>query len=303
MSKNKNHKIYKYTNKVNNKVYIGRTYRTLERRAGYKGEGYQGCTYFYRAIQKYGWDNFIPEIIEENLTAPEASKREIYWIHFYESSNKEKGYNLTDKIHSEFTKETIEKTSQNRMGQPREISESARQKMRDHHADVSGSKNPNFGKRYPGRGKGRTVSEETRRKISEAVKGKCKGKIPWNKGLSPSEETRKKLSNALSGINNPFYGRKHSEKSLQKMRNKRVPQEVRAKLRQYRLNEPEEIKNKRLESIINSCSKKVLCLETNTYYRNAVEASRAIGISPDSIRACCRGQAKTAKKLHWKYVD
>lgn len=58
--------IYRHTNKVNGKVYIGLTKQKPERR-WQKGHGYIG-TLFGNAIGKYGWDNFEHEIVAEGLT-------------------------------------------------------------------------------------------------------------------------------------------------------------------------------------------------------------------------------------------
>ena len=46
--------------------------------------------------------------------------------------------------------------------------------------------------------KGRIFSEETKRKLSEARKGK----IPWNKGKPASEETKRKISEAMKARRN-----------------------------------------------------------------------------------------------------
>ena len=84
--------IYKHTNKINGKVYIGQTSQEPEKRWK-KGEGYKDSPKFYAAIQKYGWNNFKHEIIEENiLTLEEADNKEAYWIFYYNSINN--GYNI-----------------------------------------------------------------------------------------------------------------------------------------------------------------------------------------------------------------
>jgi group I intron endonuclease len=90
--------IYKATNKKNNKIYIGQTINTLNYR---KQQHFREAkcdkrqnTYFHNALIKYGFDNFIFEIIEEIYDIDILNDREIYWIKYYDSTNKNKGYNL-----------------------------------------------------------------------------------------------------------------------------------------------------------------------------------------------------------------
>ena len=93
--------IYMHKNKINNKVYIGQTCQTVQQRWRSKGQGYQTCTKFKNAIDKYGWDNFEHIIIEEVDTPEEADIKEKYWIDYYNSV--ENGYNLSyggNKLHS-----------------------------------------------------------------------------------------------------------------------------------------------------------------------------------------------------------
>ena len=84
--------IYKHTS-PSNKSYIGMTYQDPNVRWK-NGAGYSAETKFGKAIQKYGWDNFTHEIIEENIqTLCEAKEREIYWIDYFDSYKN--GYNST----------------------------------------------------------------------------------------------------------------------------------------------------------------------------------------------------------------
>lgn len=92
--------IYKFENKINKKVYIGQSIN-LERRYQdhYKNHANPNLkdfqTKFYRALRKYGFENFTYEIIEEDDTYdPDTlDEREIYWIKYYDSYNN--GYNST----------------------------------------------------------------------------------------------------------------------------------------------------------------------------------------------------------------
>ena len=88
------YKVYKYIS-PSNKVYIGITSKTLNERARYNGSGYNGCPYFAKAINKYGWENFTSEILAQDLTKEEAERLEKYYIKLYDSTNPKKGYNIT----------------------------------------------------------------------------------------------------------------------------------------------------------------------------------------------------------------
>ena len=71
--------------------------------------------------------------------------------------------------------------------------------------------------------KGVTLSDETRRKMSESQKGHTvnedtrKKMSEAHKGHTVNEETRKKMSESRKGENHPMYGKKHSEETRKKM--------------------------------------------------------------------------------------
>lgn len=87
--------IYKVTNKINAKVYIGQTSRTIEERwrehiTDAYGRDKESRFAFHRAILKYGKDAFLVEEIEE-CDSSELDARERYWIEYYDAYHK--GYN------------------------------------------------------------------------------------------------------------------------------------------------------------------------------------------------------------------
>lgn len=85
--------IYKITCKINNKVYIGQTCENIQKRFR-RHMGYQSLehdTKFYRAVRKYGKENFFIEQIDSAETQDELDNKEIYWINHYDAVNK--GYN------------------------------------------------------------------------------------------------------------------------------------------------------------------------------------------------------------------
>lgn len=85
--------VYKHTNIVNGKVYIGITCQDPKIRWS-SGHGYRKNEYFWRSIQKYGWnDGFLHEILYEDLTYEDACKIEIELISKHNSTNPNYGYN------------------------------------------------------------------------------------------------------------------------------------------------------------------------------------------------------------------
>ena len=89
----KKHIIYAHINKSNGKIYIGQSCNDVDTRAGSNGTKYTGCTYFWKAIQKYGWDNFEHIVLVDKLTQAEADVIEKELIIKYDSANPKYGYN------------------------------------------------------------------------------------------------------------------------------------------------------------------------------------------------------------------
>lgn len=138
------------------------------------------------------------------------------------------------------------------------------------------------------------MTEETKKKLSEAKKGKMAGKNHWNygnhwseevkqkisikhKGSKMAEETKEKLRKRFSGSNNPMY-------------NTKMPKEHKKKLQ---------------EACVKATSKSVICIETKVIYSSGAEAQRQTGICARTIQNCCRniGFYKTAGGYHWEYYN
>jgi len=152
-------KIYVHENKINKKCYVGQTTaRYMSNRWGQNGNHYKGCVKFWNAIQKYGWDNFNHVILPEIYMTKEAlNEAEITKIAEFNSVNS--GYNLdtggNSGNHSSETKKRMAKDRKN---------------------------NKNYF--------GRVASEDTRKKLSIAAKGKP----AHNKGIPISERQKASLS-------------------------------------------------------------------------------------------------------------
>ena len=99
--------IYKITNTLNGKSYIGQSINLEHRLQEHKK--CEGKSYIHNAIKKYGLNNFSFEIIEE-CQVSQLDEREIYWINFYDSYYEKNGYNMTfggDTKHS-FSKRVLQ---------------------------------------------------------------------------------------------------------------------------------------------------------------------------------------------------
>ena len=186
-----NYYVYKHTF-PNNKVYIGITQQEPEKRWK-NGLGYDAHqTLMKRAIKKYGWQNIKHEILYKNLNKNEACNKEIELIALYDSTNKQKGYNVSQGGEGTIgVKPTEESKLKNRIAHL-----------------------------------GKKASLETRRKISESNKGKHNKKRSKEQKRKISEATkkamqnpelRKRLSETHSGKNHRNYGKHLSEETKKKI--------------------------------------------------------------------------------------
>lgn len=102
--------VYKHTS-PSGKIYIGITQQRPTKRWG-AGYNYDYNDHFFNAIRKYGWDNFSHEILFSGLSREEAKAKEIELIAFYDSANRNKGYNVSPggEMQSDSTKKKIQAT-------------------------------------------------------------------------------------------------------------------------------------------------------------------------------------------------
>lgn len=122
--------IYKITNMINQKCYIGYTTTSFQvRMRKHKNDDVKCDIVLGRAISKYGWDNFKCEIIKESENKEELLELEKYYIKFF-NSKIPNGYNMTDggeklfgennpfyaHIHTEETKQTLSEKASKRIG-------------------------------------------------------------------------------------------------------------------------------------------------------------------------------------------
>ncbi len=175
--------IYKTTNLINGKIYIGKRAKSPSLSEMYIGSG----KLLKLAIKKYGIENFFKTIIEECPDNETLNCREKYWIDNLSAYKKSIGYNIAkggnggDVYTNHPNKKLIsERLSASKMGH--------------------------------------IVTEETRKKISIANKGRKR--IAWNKGLKGiySEEIIKKMRERMLGKPSIMKGKTMSEESRMKMR-------------------------------------------------------------------------------------
>lgn len=235
MAKEKTWCVYIHT-APNGKVYVGITSQKPEIR-WQNGKGYKSNKHFANAIDKYGWDNFTHEVLVNGLTQEQAEQRETELIAFHNSANKSFGYNRALGGHA--------------------LSEESRKKIGNTRKEriALGLIKTDYDRHF---------SEETKRKISEARKGKP-GK-PW------TDEQKKHMSQMRTGTGNPRYGKPPSDK---------------CKAAALAANEKPVMK---------------IDGKAKTLYRSAKEAGVANNIDNTNITRCCKGQRATAGGYVWCYA-
>lgn len=112
--------IYKATNLINNKIYIGQTRHSLEKRK--RGHIYRSIKNtkvpFLKAINKYGFENFKWEIIHICDSLDKLNELEIFYIKKYNSTNSLIGYNVSDggKVYSHWKDKSLSKEHKDNIG-------------------------------------------------------------------------------------------------------------------------------------------------------------------------------------------
>lgn len=231
--------IYKITNLLNGKIYVG---QDSKNNSNYFGSG----TLIRKAIKKYGKENFKKEILEKCSCVEELNEKEVYWIDKLKSKSKHIGYNITcggsptpdeeyrrkvgfvhkGKIVSEATRKL---QSEAHLGC--EMTDEAKAKLSEINSGVN---HPQYGTHHSEETiakMSKPRSEQGKKNISEAHKGQ----VPWNKGTKVSEEERLLMSERMKGDKNPNFGKKRSPETIEKIRQSNIETKRRQKEEKLRL--------------------------------------------------------------------
>lgn len=161
--------IYGWYCTITDKWYIGQTVNPEERFNKHIYLLKKDNTHFHNALRKYGLNNFVYCILEDNVLRENLNLKEIEWIEYYDSFLN--GYNLTiggDGINGVIqSKDTRKRISESLKGKPtwnkgKHLSENHKKKISE----------SNKGKPSWSKGKHGIFSEETLKKISESSKSR-----------------------------------------------------------------------------------------------------------------------------------
>lgn len=221
-----NYYIYKITNNVNNKIYIGCT-TNVEKRwnkhikvalSKRKKEKF----YIHNAIQKYGVENFSIETLIEIHSKEQMFSFEKKYIEEYKSNKNDFGYNLTEGGEGAFgrvlSKETKDKISKAHLGikhsdETKELLRKINLGKKQSSESIEKTRQANIGK---------TISEEHKKKLREFHTGKIvsnetknKMKTSLKKKYLESEDYRNKCLEAL--VKATKYGENNSSSKLKEI--------------------------------------------------------------------------------------
>jgi group I intron endonuclease len=212
--------IYKITNLVNKKIYIGQTSRTLaDRRTAHLCEANSDRLHYplYLAMRKHGIENFVFETMFYCMSKQESNDAEKAMIKLFEAKDRSVGYNLTDGGEGNWGRLWSEEQKAKLRG--KYISPETRAKMsawkRDE-AFCEKMRNRRHTEESKAKMRDRIVSAETRAKMSKKAASRnlsdaTKSKISIaNLGRKLSEETKAKMREATLGAH-------HSEATRAKM--------------------------------------------------------------------------------------
>lgn len=258
--------IYKLTNKLNGKCYIGQSINIKKRLNVYKNCNCKSQNKIYNAIKKYGFKNFDVEILFEdefkNISYDKLNELEIYFIDKYQSVKN--GYNLMDG------------------GKNCALSIESIEKMK-----VSKRNN---------------LTDEVRKRISDAQKGKKRSdesKLKQslsNLGSKRSDETKNKMSESAKGKK---FSDEHRKKISDSAKKRKVSDETKKKLSDA--GKKRIVSNdtkKKLSKIIIQYDKEYNYIRE---WKSIKYASDELKINSGGISSCCVGRLKTCGGYIFKY--
>lgn len=188
--------IYKVTNTINGKVYIGQTILSISKRWSLHKSPNSNCTVLRKAIQKYGPENFTIEEIDGANSLSELNYLETHYICKFNSLDRNVGYNLKsggdNSKHSQSTKEKISKAMKGRVF------------TKEH---IENKRKANLGKKIPKKVREKISKTLTGRKRAYKIKCIDNGKIYFNY-IEAAEELGIKRQN----IADFFYGKTKTAK-------------------------------------------------------------------------------------------
>lgn len=277
--------VYCHTNKTNDKKYFGITQQKCKKR-WQGGNGYRKNDHFYSAIKKYGWNGFKHEIIMHGLSKEEACNLEQYLIAIHDTTNQEKGYNISvggeyGSLGHKLSEEQIEKMRQT----TKELWNNAEYRKKN----IEAHKNYVFTEEHRAKlakaSKGRKFTEEQREKISESLRNSKKFKAnrkTWNKGIKYTPEQKERFKKAWEYTSDETK--------------KQISNSVKA------LWEDEQYREHMSKAHLGKGNKKVICIELNKEFESLKKAQEETNIKYDCISRCCHGKTCTAGGYHWKFV-
>lgn len=219
--------IYRITNNINGKIYVGKRKSPEGKRPledSYMGSGIR----LFEAYNKYGKENFSKDILEEGFPEEYSNEKEKFWIAKLNSTNPEIGYNLTfggdgGNTSSLLTEE--ERLLWIKKSHSHPVSEETKRKISEKIKKLRAERGNNWRRPTEPWNKGKkgeyhtkllgrklgpqTLTEEQRKKRADNCRKLFKGKpkteeqrrklSECNKGKSLSEETKKKMSISKKG--------------------------------------------------------------------------------------------------------
>lgn len=263
------------------KRYVGATRQALRKRWR-NGRGYKNQKRLFDAIASAGWDNIDHVVVEENLLETEAQALERKLIAEYKTQDERFGYNTKNggQVFGEHSEEFLtalrERMTDNKYCVGRKLSQK--------HIDALVASNK--GQHRPSKHKGECfLSNDAISRIREASIARWK---------DPEYRQRMKENHpSMKGENNPMFGKRHSEETKEKIRQKALGRKVSD---ERRLQMSERAHKKR----VNCLSKDMEIIKT---YNSIKEAAEDVGARSTNISFCCKNKNRTIKGFYWRYAD